>query len=259
VWNNTIYIAGGTDNENYHSGVYSATIQANGTLLAWTAQTPLPVAVVGQAQAANGVLYVFGGFIDDENEVTAAVYYSRINADGSLAGWNQTAALPQPEFNLGAVAAGGQIYCAGGWNSSSGPTNGFYNAAVLGGGPLNAWTAGTPMPKALYAQGTASSGSYLFVSGGNSTNTASSNVFSIALPPPPAVATLTAQGMATNGFQLKLTSTTNTGFGILATTNFTNWTNIGCGFTDTNGSLLFQDTNGPSFSERFYRAYWPLP
>jgi hypothetical protein len=28
---------------------------------------------------------------------------------------------------------------------------------------------------------------------------------------------------------------------------------------DTNGALLFQDTNAASFPNRFYRAYWPLP
>jgi hypothetical protein len=38
-----------------------------------------------------------------------------------------------------------------------------------------------------------------------------------------------------------------------------NWTNIGWGFTDTNGTLLFRDTNAASFPNRFYRAYWPLP
>ena len=51
----------------------------------------------------------------------------------------------------------------------------------------------------------------------------------------------------------------NTGFGILASADFTNWTNIGYGFTGTNGQLIFQDTNFQSFPARFYRAYWPLP
>lgn len=258
VWNNTIYIAGGTDNENFYNTVYSAKIQTNGSLSAWTAQASLPVAVVGQAQAANGALYVLGGSIDEDNEVTATVYYSKIDVDGSLASWGQTTSLPLPAFSLGAVAAGGFIYAIGGWNSA--PTNTFSIAAVSGGGTLNAWTAGTNLPVALYALGTTVAGSNIFVSGGLGTGTASSAVYSMALPPAPTAPTLTAPGSATNGgFQLKLTSTTNTGFGILASTDFTTWTNIGCGFTDTNGSLLFQDTNAASFSNRFYRAYWPLP
>jgi hypothetical protein len=78
-----------------------------------------------------------------------------------------------------------------------------------------------------------------------------------AAPTPPV---LSAAVFGTNGyFQIKLTSTTNTGFEIQASTNLANWTNIGSGYTDTNGSLIIQDTNAAGFSNRFYRAHWPLP
>lgn len=71
---------------------------------------------------------------------------------------------------------------------------------------------------------------------------------------------LFAQGFGTNGnFQLTLSSTTNTGFGIQASTNLADWTSIGSGVTDTNGFLSFEDTNAIGFSSRFYRAYWRLP
>lgn len=258
VWNNTIYVVGGTDNEIFYSNVYSATIQSNGSLSAWTQQASLPVAVVGQAQIANGALYVVGGAVESDSEVTATVYYTKINADGSLAGWSQTTALPQAETGLGAIVSGGTVYSLGGWNPS-GPTNGLYIAAVLGGGSLGAWTVGTALPAAFYSGGTVSTGTYVFVTGGISTNGVSSLVFSMALPSPPATPVLSAPVSGTNGFQFTLTSTTNTGFGILASTNLANWTNIGWGFTDTNGSLTFEDTNAAGVSNRFYRAYWPLP
>jgi len=78
--------------------------------------------------------------------------------------------------------------------------------------------------------------------------------------PSPAAPVLTAQGFGTNQFfQLKLSSSTNTGFGINASTNLTSWTPIGSGTTDVSGTLLFQDTNAASFPRRFYRAYWPQP
>jgi hypothetical protein len=45
-----------------------------------------------------------------------------------------------------------------------------------------------------------------------------------------------AQGFGTNrNFQFKLSSTTNTGFGIQASTNLASWISIGSGTTDTNG------------------------
>jgi hypothetical protein len=41
---------------------------------------------------------------------------------------------------------------------------------------------------------------------------------------------------------------------IQATTNFINWTNIGTATTDTNGSLIFTDSNAYQFPYRFYRT-----
>jgi hypothetical protein len=75
---------------------------------------------------------------------------------------------------------------------------------------------------------------------------------------PPAVA-LSAQGFVTAGnFQLKVSSVPSVGFGIQASTDLSTWTSIGSGTTDTNGSLIFQDSNA-SGSKRFYRVTWPSP
>ena len=82
----------------------------------------------------------------------------------------------------------------------------------------------------------------------------------MSLPPTPVAPVLAPKNIGTNGsFQLKLASDTNTGFGFLASTNLTDWTRIGWGFTGTNGLLSFRDTNAASFPRRFYRAFWPLP
>jgi len=71
---------------------------------------------------------------------------------------------------------------------------------------------------------------------------------------------LSSAGFAMNGdFQFTLTSVTNTGFGIQASTNLADWTVIGSGITDTNGTLFFQDTNAAAFPTRYYRAFWPFP
>ena len=100
----------------------------------------------------------------------------------------------------------------------------------------------------------------IFVSGGFPiTGGASAAVYSMALPAPPAVPTLVARGFTNGNFQLQLASSTNTGFGLLASTNLTSWTNIGWGFTGTNGTLTLTDTNAAKFPRRFYRAKWPLP
>jgi hypothetical protein len=77
------------------------------------------------------------------------------------------------------------------------------------------------------------------------------------VPPPVA---LSAQGFVTAGnFQLKVSSVPSVGFGIQVSTDLASWTSIGSGTTDTNGALIFQDTNAGGFSKRFYRVTWPSP
>jgi hypothetical protein len=242
------------NDESFFSNVYSATVQSNGSLSAWTTQSSLPQSVAAQAQVANGVMYVIGGSVQQDTETSATVYYSTINADGSLSGWSQNTPLPQPVFGLGAVAAGGIVYAIAGWNS--GATSNCYEAAVLGGGSLNRWMTAPSLPISVYAQGTASSGSYIFVSGGLGNLNASSAVYSLALPSAPV---LVSVGMESLGYVFGLSATTNTLLDIQASTDFTNWTNIGSGSTGVSGSLVFTDTNASNFPQRFYRAYWSSP
>ena len=77
--------------------------------------------------------------------------------------------------------------------------------------------------------------------------------------PPPATPVLTSLGFTNGNYKFKLASTTNTTFGIQASTNLLNWINLGSGTTDANGLLFFQDTNPAPIRSRFYRAYWPYP
>ena len=58
VWNNRIYAIGGWNGQALISNVYSAIIQADGSLSAWVTQRPLPDAIYQHAGVANGMLYV---------------------------------------------------------------------------------------------------------------------------------------------------------------------------------------------------------
>jgi hypothetical protein len=105
----------------------------------------------------------------------------------------------------------------------------------MGDGTLGAWSAGTSLPQPIFDGAVAVSGSYIFMTGGQNSSGGNVNtVYSMALPAPPPAPALTKS-------------------------NLVNWTNIGWGFTGTNGVLLLQDTNAGNFPNRFYRAYWPLP
>jgi hypothetical protein len=135
------------------------------------------------------------------------------------------------------------------------------NNTMSGDGSLGAWSVGAPLPQPVNAFAVAASDSDIFVSGGQGTNysVTVSNVYSLALPAPPVSPSLAVSNSANGIFHLRLSSQTNCGFGFSASTNLASWSNIGSGFTGTNGQLLFTDTNASAYRQRFYRAYWPLP
>jgi N-acetylneuraminic acid mutarotase len=258
VWNNTIYVVGGSTGSTISSNVYSAQIQTNGSLSNWTTQASLPLDFYSQTEAANGYLYVLGG-TETNGDISQSVYCTKINADGTLAGWNQTTSLPQPESYFGAIAANGLIFSIGGWNGNA-TTSNLYVAPVNGNATLGSWSSGISLPVPNYLFAVANNSSYIFLTGGQDNNGNNLNtVYSMALPAPPAAPQFVSRSFTNENFQVQLASSTNTGFGLLASPDLINWTNIGWGFTGTNGSLLFQDTNTASFPNRFYRAYWPLP
>lgn len=258
VWNHTIYISGGANADGVPlESVYSAKIHADGSLSAWMSQISLPQAIFGHCQVANGYLYVLGGVVDNGNEASSTVYFSKINPDGTLVGWNETSALPQPLASFAAISENGLVLALDGLDNN-GVSSSCYSVPVFGDEALGNWLTITSLPQPLYYHAAAVSSSYIFVSGGSSPEVSSKSVYSMPLPSPPATLTLTAQ-VTNQTLQLQLTSSTNTGFGILASPDLINWTNIGWSFTDTNGLLVFQDTNAASFPYRFYRAYWPLP
>jgi len=68
---------------------------------------------------------------------------------------------------------------------------------------------------------------------------------------PPATPVLNSLGITNGYYKFKLVSSTNIAFGVQGCTNLTGWTNIGSGFTDTNGLMFFQDTNTAGFRYRF--------
>lgn len=261
AWNHTIFITGGASNTNDgNKTVYSAGIRADGSLSNWIAQAPLPYQIYGHTEAANGIIYVLGG---DSNggggaQIRSNSLYSKIGVDGVLTPWNQTVPMPKTLMEFGAVAANGIVFVMGGWDGTQGAYT-SYGATVNGDGTLGTWWTGPLLPTELYFHAATASDSFIFVSGGQDIVNIYSNVYSMPLPLPPASPILTPQVITNDNFQLQLTSSTNTGFDFLASTDLMNWTNIGWGFTDTNGVLLFKDTNAASFPQRFYRAYWPLP
>ena len=87
VTKNRVYLVGGRNSAGTPvATVYTAAINADGTLGAWTTGTSLPGALANsQAVVVKNRAYLLGGV--DTNGITSVIYVAPINADGTLGTW----------------------------------------------------------------------------------------------------------------------------------------------------------------------------
>lgn len=110
-----VYLLGGLNaaGDEVDTAQY-ALINGDGTLGTWASTSTLPD-MRGYASAAvsNGYLYVTGGQ-DSAATAMTTVYYTPVNANGSLDGWQTTAALPEASFGHQSLIYRGRLYTVGG-------------------------------------------------------------------------------------------------------------------------------------------------
>ncbi|MBV9209653.1 MAG: right-handed parallel beta-helix repeat-containing protein [Acidobacteria bacterium] len=143
------------------TAVYYATLQADGSLGAWTATASLNPSRQSFAAVAYGkYIYAAGG---NSGGMRDFVKFTSVNPDGSLNAWADTTALPEAmqAHTLAAyddflyfIAPSGQIRFAS-INSND--------------GTLGAWQTTTALPQALSSYATFEHDGSLYVLGGNST------------------------------------------------------------------------------------------
>lgn len=96
-WGENLYFVGGTDSNGTDYNTVLWAVVVNGQITAWNQGPQLPTTIAEPAAAAvNGWLIVTGGQSPVGNvlESLASTWYSRINDDGSLAGWQAGPGLP---------------------------------------------------------------------------------------------------------------------------------------------------------------------
>jgi hypothetical protein len=138
-----LYNIGGvsaTQAENNGTNVYYSKVYTSGTIGPWNLTTPLPAVVFDAAGIADdGFIYVLGGnsYTDAEGDFpTNAVYYARINPDGSLSNWQTANPLPQSIFFFGIAVWNHIIYTTGGTTDINVVSN-VCSARVLADGSLS--------------------------------------------------------------------------------------------------------------------------
>lgn len=146
VFNNTVYVVGGETTSGTLGStvntVYASTV-LNGQTQGWTVQPPLPVALVLPAVGVVDNFLIVAGGQDNTGTNRSEVYYSVIQADGSLSPWKNGPPLPQ----AGSVQLGGcsglttpTAFVVAGLQVSSGSSDAIQVLSVTPNGIADQWT-----------------------------------------------------------------------------------------------------------------------
>ena len=137
-----------------------------------TTALPKPSAVAGltgkELNIINGRAYVFGGQNATGSRLLTNVYFSALNADGSLGPWVETTPLPKtrPYFDYATVNIGNYVYLITGADGSED----VYYAPILADGSVGQWIPTAPLAsRQTFAA--AAYGNFIYVAGGNSGGT----------------------------------------------------------------------------------------
>jgi N-acetylneuraminic acid mutarotase/PKD repeat protein len=166
-----LYFAGGyTEPDNvWNADVYSAIINADGTIGSWEAAGTLPVANTDYALIEhNSHLIEIGGYTTAG--YTANAFTTAINPDGTLQGWTVTSPLPQPLNASGIINTGGKVISFGGAGPANPPPMALhqvYSADLNPDGTLGPWlTSPNRLPLATYSLRALLVNGFAYIEGG---------------------------------------------------------------------------------------------
>lgn len=149
-------------------GVFTPTVQAlaPGQVGSWTTSpNALPDTLTSPGYVTyNGYAYVLGGFNNDP--WSDAVYYSKLNADGTNDAWvTNDNALPHVVGAPSAVAYNGRMYVMGGYGG--GFQDVVYYATINNDGSLGTWTTSpNALPVPIYQSSAVAVNDRLYMFGG---------------------------------------------------------------------------------------------
>lgn len=162
VTKNRVYLLGGRSNGTAVSTVYTAPINSDGSLGAWTTGTSLLAPLeFHQAIVTNNRVYVLGG--DNGIYSVASVYTAPINSDGTLGAWVASANLPSTLTYSRAIVTNNRVYLIGGYSNIPG---GVYTAPINSDGTLGIWTTVAPLPTTVGGPNIVVTNSRVYVLGG---------------------------------------------------------------------------------------------
>ncbi len=167
-----LYALGGRTAGAPRDSILIGEYKFDGTLLGWRpSAVPLPQALWDlKAINLGDRLYTFGGCTSaSEQSATDAVYFTQINVDGNLEGWQSAAALPGPRGGHAVAATSGRVWIIGGHDGTGADQATVYYADIdPQTGAIASWQTSSPLPAALRDHGAALQNGTLTVLGGRS-------------------------------------------------------------------------------------------
>lgn len=179
VTKNRVYIVGIVNgNSIYTSAIFTAPINADGTLGAWVlgSSLPGPCSKCSVAVIKNRV-YIFGGLISNAGAVTNTVYTAPINADGTLGTWTSGISLPSGRFASGVLVTKNKVYLIGGSTSNTTTTNSVISASIGSNGLLGQWVIEVNLPISLGNMGCCVIKNYVYLIGGSTSSDATNSIY----------------------------------------------------------------------------------
>jgi len=180
TYNGYAYVLSGASSStgDKSSAVYYAKLGTDGTVGSWTTSThSLPQALYyPSAVTANGYIYVMGGY---STGFQSAVYYAKINSDGSIGSWTTSAnSLPQGMYQAAAATNNGYLYFIGGINGSFTALNTTYYAKLNNDGSTGTWAASTNvLPQGVEDAAAATENGAVYILGGSDGSSSVDSVY----------------------------------------------------------------------------------
>lgn len=169
ITNNRVYVLGGYTGTTWLSSIFTAPINADGTIGVWSTSGITIPNTLGNSEiiVTNNKVHLLGGYTGVD--YTNAIYTAPIYADGTLGAFVANGTLPTPSMAISQViVTANTAYILGCF--SNGYTANTYSAPINPDGSLGNWTATSPLPGILTSSQAIVTKTRIYLLGGETSN-----------------------------------------------------------------------------------------
>jgi len=176
VTRNRVFLLGGWNGGTSIATIHTATINADGTLGAWSTAGNLPSGLSSSSVVVTrNRVFLLGGWQNGVG-VISTIHTATINADGTLGAWTTAGNLPSAFWGSSVIVTRNRVFLLGGRNVGAIST--IFTAPINADGTLGTWTTAGNLPSVLAHSNAIVTRNRVFLLGGDNGNTAISSIYS---------------------------------------------------------------------------------